>query len=279
MYNVPWQNGRIYQTPIGTLSASFLLRPNTMFHPEGEWSARLVLAPLYAYRLRQMIAPAQADIVAKAKAMHENLPIEQQVNRPFKENQYWQAAAGEGGLETENMIFTFRLPTILREPTVRSQEASGTEVTTGAETATGKTERRSKRSKKGTETLEAGVIGRKTAKPLASMLSRGEAQVTPAPQIGLAAHGLKPEPILEVHTRVPLRDSYGQDMAGLNLEPDGWEASIGFSIHQYWLRSFGAGVTFRLHEVQLFGQPQRTSLGRGSPANGDEPDLPLPIAL
>ncbi|HWT96244.1 MAG TPA: hypothetical protein VN229_01470, partial [Terriglobales bacterium] len=118
MYNVPWQDGRIYQTPVGVLSASFLLRPNTMFHPEGEWSVRLLLTPFYAYRLRQMIAPAQTDIVARARTLYEKLPVEQQVNRPFKENPYWQPAVGEGGVESENVLFTFRLPTILHEPAV-----------------------------------------------------------------------------------------------------------------------------------------------------------------
>lgn len=270
MYNVPWQNGRIYQTPIGTLSASFLLRPNTMFHPEGEWSARLVMAPFYAYRLRQMIAPAQADIVAKAKAMHENLPIEQQVNRPFKENPYWQAAAGDGGLETENLVFTFRLPTILREPTLPQPEPSPAEAMAAAAAAKVDSGKAARRPKRGKSAAAAEKAGGKPAKPLAA--------VPPAQPIGLAAHGLKPEPILEVHTRVPLRDSYGKPVTNLNLEPDGWEASVSFSIQQYWLRSFGAGITLRLHEVQLLGQPQRTGLGHGL-ANGDEAELPLPIAL
>ncbi|HVJ42817.1 MAG TPA: hypothetical protein VM639_15040 [Dongiaceae bacterium] len=264
MYNVPWQNGRIYQTPVGLLSASFLLRPNTMFHPEGEWSVRLVLTPLYAYRLRQMIAPAHDDVVARAKAMHENLPVEQQVNKPFKENPYWQAVPTEGGLETENVLFTFRLPTVQREPTL-AVAGSGPSV--------------------------AGQRGGRRHVPKIARHS-GEHVYRPAlPVVGdaapaepVAAHPAVPslgkvEPVLEVPTRVPLFDALGDEMTGLTLEPDGWDACVSFSVQQYWLRSFGAGVTLRLQAVHLLGQHLR-SVQKGAAADGEiDPDLPLPIAL
>jgi len=259
MYNVPWLNGRIYQSPVGLLSASFLLRPNTMFHPEGEWSVRLILSPLYAYKLRQTIAPAQEDVVARARAMHENLPVEQQVNKPFKENPYWQAAPSDGGLETENFLFTFRLPTVLREPAAAAAAGNG-----------------------------LGEPGRRKMVPKLNPFSRaarGETlQTGPVPSHGTPSYGAPshevpfhgaPEPIHEVATRIPLFDALGDPFSGLDIEPDGWDASVSFSIHQYWLRSFGAGVTLRLHAVHLLGQHQKTAMAE--PEN--EPDLPLPIAL
>ena len=86
--------------------------------------------------------------------------------------------------------------------------------------------------------------------------------------------------MFEVHTRVKMTDAQGETVTNLNLEPDGWEATVSFSIHQYWLRSFGAGVTLRLHGVQLLSQQSRTIPGNhGTASSGDEPDMPLPMAL
>ncbi|HVI87477.1 MAG TPA: hypothetical protein VM659_04190 [Dongiaceae bacterium] len=285
MYNVPWQDGRIYQTPVGALSASFLLRPNTMFHPEGEWSVRLLLMPFYAYRLRQMIAPAQADIVTRARAMYENLPVEQQVNRPFKENPYWQPAVGEGGLESENVLFTFRLPTILHEPAVapqRQPEATtsdngdATKTKGRTRTKAAATPRQPRRSKNATKVEPVDPAANLAATEPHALRDRPAIIAHNSPAAALT----RPEPMLEVHTRVTLTDAQGETVTNLNLEPDGWEASISFSIHQYWLRSFGAGVTLRLHGVQLLSQQPRTIPGhRGIASGDDEPDMPLPIAL
>jgi hypothetical protein len=286
MYNVPWQDGRIYQTPVGVLSASFLLRPNTMFHPEGEWSVRLLLAPFYAYRLRQMIAPAQADIVARARAMYENLPVEQQVNRPFKENPYWQPAAGEGGLESENVLFTFRQPTILHEP----MPAKPTEAVSAADGAAAGT---AKAKSKGRGRAKEAAAPRQPRRGKAGATAeQGEPSAEPAaaePQHqrpSIIAHSspaapiAKPEPLFEIHTRIPLTDALGEPIGGIGQEPDGWEACVSFSIQQYWLRSFGAGVTLRLHGVQLLSPQSRIIPGhRGSASGDDEPDMPLPIAL
>ena len=227
MYNVPWQNGRVFQTPVGILTASFVLRPNTMFHPEGEWSVRLVLPHLQAYRLRQLIAPAYDDVVARAKDMYLQLPLEQQARRPFKENAFWQAASTEGGQETENISFSFRLPTIDR-PVAATAEVTEPAVATG----------------------------------------RGKVEAAGAADAA-AGNGS----MLEVSTRVPLFNRQGEEMTGLSLEPDGWSASVHFSIHQYWLRTFGAGVTLRLSAVQLFSQHQHPD------ELIDEVGLPLPIAL
>jgi|GEM_PF-4497195 len=295
MYNVPWQDGRIYQTPVGVLSASFLLRPNTMFHPEGEWSVRLLLTPFYAYRLRQMIAPAQSDIVARARTLYENLPVEQQVNRPFKENPYWQPAVGEGGLESENVLFTFRLPTILHEPAMPRAERSATATADGTSTeeaggdaakpkaAKGKgrskaaaTPRASRRGKNAAASEATGLAGDLPAADAQPSHDRPHIIAHSSPAAAIS----KPEPMFEVHTRVTLTDALGDNISNLSLEPDGWEANVSFSIHQYWLRSFGAGVTLRLHGVQLLSQQPRIIPGqRGHRAGDDEPDMPLPIAL
>jgi len=281
MYNVPWQDGRIYQTPVGVLSASFLMRPNTMFHPEGEWSVRLLLTPFYAYRLRQMIAPAQADIVARARAMYEKLPVEQQVNRPFKENPYWQAAAGEGGLESENVLFTFRQPTILHEPPPtppKPVDAAAADEDATKPKARGRKAKEAaapRLSRRGKAAAKAGPLDPPTD-PAAAQRERPPiiAHTSPAAAIG------KPEPMFEVHTRVKLVDALGDPINTLSLEPDGWEACVSFSIQQYWLRSFGAGVTLRLHGVQLLSQQPRIMPGnRGQAPGDDEPDMPLPIAL
>jgi hypothetical protein len=233
MYNVPWQKGRVFETPVGVLTASFLLRPNTMFHPEGEWSVRLVLPPAQAFSLRQIVNPAHDDIVARAKALYARLPADEQAKRPFKENPFWQAASVEGVYETGNAYFTFRLPTIDRQ------------------------------------------IG-KTRLPRLKLL---DPDATPQPvkrrpAVAKAKPGTTPPTASPaVTTRVGLLDHRGQAITGLNLEPDGWEAVVSFSIQQYWLRSFGAGVTLRLNQVQLFAQRHRQGDG------GDESDLPLPIAL
>lgn len=279
MYNVPWLNGRIYQSPVGLLSASFLLRPNTMFHPEGEWSVRLILSPLYAYKLRQMIAPAHDDVAARARALHENLPVEQQVNKPFKENPYWQAAPSEGGLETENFLFTFRLPTVLREPTAAAAARTAAQPAprniAGTAGAGGSTAAGGQAGAAGNGLGEAGR--RKMVSKLnpLSRAARGETpQAERAPSHEVPFHGA-PEPIHEVATRIPLLDALGDPFSGLDIEPDGWDASVSFSIHQYWLRSFGAGVTLRLHAVHLLGQHQKTAVAEPE----GEPDLPLPIAL
>lgn len=271
MYNVPWQNGRVFQTPVGILAASFVLRPNTMFHPEGEWSVRLVLPHLQAYRLRQLIAPAYDDVVARAKDMYLQLPLEQQARRPFKENPFWQAASTEGGHETENICFSFRLPTIDR--TVAAAAAPVNPATApdpaAAKTATGKTRRKGKADR---------AIA---AKPVASAPSTaGQADAEAIVAGSIAADGAgtgsmtnKDAAVPEVATRVPLLNRHGEEMNGLSLEPDGWSASVHFSIHQYWLRTFGAGVTLRLNAVQLFSQHQRPG------ELIDEGDPQLPIAL
>lgn len=284
MYNVPWQDGRIYQTPVGVLSASFLMRPNTMFHPEGEWSVRLLLTPFYAYRLRQMIAPAQADIVARARAMYEKLPVEQQVNRPFKENPYWQPAAGEGGLESENVLFTFRQPTILHEPAPtppKPAEAAAAAEGAAADTMKPKAKGKAKTKdaatplRRGKAAMKAGPLDAPTEPAAAAQRERPAIIAHTSPAAPIA----KPEPMFEVHTRVNLVDALGEPINNLSLEPDGWEACVSFSIQQYWLRSFGAGVTLRLHGVQLLSQQPRTMSGSHGQASDDEPDMPLPIAL
>jgi hypothetical protein len=218
MYRLPWQKGRVFQTPVGVLASSFVLRPNTMFHPEGEWSVRLILTPLLAHRLRQLVAPAYDDVLKRAKEMYLNLPLEQQAGRPFKANPFWQAAAIDGGQETENISFGFRLPAIDR------------------------------------------AVSAVTA-----------CETTPAVQRDDTATATATS--REVVTQMQLLDRDGEEMTGLTLEPDGWEASVHFTIQQYWLRTFGAGVTLRLVAVQLFTQRQR-------PGDlPDDTDVLLPIAL
>jgi hypothetical protein len=303
MYNVPWQDGRVYRTPIGILAASFLLRPNTMFHPEGEWSVRLVLPPLQAYRLRQLIAPAYDDVISKAKDLYLRLPLEQQAHRPFRENAYWQAASMEGGLENENVYFTFRLPAIDRSASTTLQ-AIGTDNATPAVTPSEAAEpgkRKRKPSAKAASSKTASLVAEDadaatSAAPAKSRRKKADA-ATPtvvaldpavgggattgslldrlAPQNTVMQPAMRPDPnrVQEVATRVPLLDLHGQDISHLTLEPDGWDAEVSFSIQQYWLRSFGAGVTLRLQSVQLFGLHQRQG------DSGDEMDPPLSIAL
>jgi len=281
MYNVPWQKGRVFQTPVGVLTASFVLRPNTMFHPEGEWAVRLVLPHLYAYRLRQLIAPAYDDIVARAKEMYLQLPLEQQARRPFKENPFWQAAATEGGQETENISFAFRLPTIDRTTTVTAP----TIVDPGAAAAIAA--EKPKRKRKAAVSSESPAIEAVAAKTIAATSRRGKAgSKTETPTIDPAdanSSGADSEKMsnqgsaaaapFEVATRVPLLDRHGREMSNLSLEPDGWNAVVHFSIQQYWLRTFGAGVTLRLNAVQLFNPQQRPG------EIVDDGDLRLSIAL
>jgi hypothetical protein len=281
MYNVPWQKGRVFQTPVGVLTASFVLRPNTMFHPEGEWSVRLVLPHLYAYRLRQLIAPAYDDIVARAKEMYLNLPLEQQARRPFKENPFWQAAAIEGGQETENISFAFRLPTIDRS-TIMTAPAI---IDPGAAAAIAA--EKPKRKRKANVSSESPAIEAVASKAIAATSRRGKAGgTTGTPVIDPAdvkPSGAESDKVssqassdvapLEVATRVSLLDRHGREMSNLNLEPDGWNAIVHFSIQQYWLRTFGAGVTLRLNAVQLFNPQQRAG------EIVDKGDLPLSIAL
>jgi hypothetical protein len=280
MYNVPWQNGRVFQTPVGILAASFVLRPNTMFHPEGEWSVRLVLPHLQAYRLRQLIAPAYDDVVARAKDMYLQLPLEQQARRPFKENAFWQAASTEGGHETENIYFSFRLPTIDRHVAVTAEPPAAASATAGEKTATEKTtaEKTRRKRKAGTGTDTGPDVAAEPVAPKQAKAKCGKGDAIIAGQVaaeGTVAENIdgKDAPVLEVATRVPLLNRHGEAMNGLTLEPDGWSASVHFSIHQYWLRTFGAGVTLRLNAVQLFSQHQR----QGELI--DEVDLQLPIAL
>ena len=268
MYNMPWQQGRVLQTPVGVLTASFLLRPNTMFHPEGEWSVRLVLPPLQAYRLRQIVAPAYDDIIARAKALHDRLPVEQLVNRPFKENPFWQAASIDGGQETENVYFTFRLPTIDRGigngfPDLKLLESS---------LAKPKAPRRKRAAAKSDDAPAIADAAELAAKPKAvrTRATKAKSALAKAESVSTMT---EPPARQEVATRVPLFDRQGLEISGMALEPDGWDAMVSFTVQQYWLRSFGAGVTLRLHRVQLLGQHQR--LGDSD----HESDLPLPIAL
>jgi hypothetical protein len=240
MYNVPWQKGRVFESPVGVLTASFLLRPNTMFHPEGEWSVRLVLPPQDAYRLRQIVTPAHDDIVARAKALYGRLPVEEQASRPFKENPFWQAASVKGIYETEDVYFTFRLPTI---------------------------DRRIGKSRLPRLKLLASDAA---AKPEVTKPARRKPATAKVKSAAVTAEAAVATP--DVTTHVPLLDRRGQVITNMSLEPDGWEATVSFSIQQYWLRSFGAGVTLRLNKVQLFAQRQRQG-------GSDESDLPLPIAL
>ena len=182
MLSEAWQQDRIFTTPVGTLTASFLLHPNTMFHQDGEWSVRMILPQDRAHQLRQIIAPAYEDIIRRGRERHTALPFEQQIARPFRENPYWQAAQAEGGLETGDLYFTFRAPAI-------EQPADGAET---------------------------------------------------------------------LHVHVPLLGAEGRQIKLLH-EPDGHEGVISFSIQQFWLRSFGAGVNLRLRSVEILGPWQRVA--------------------
>ena len=177
MLSEAWQQDRIFTTPVGTLTASFLLHPNTMFHQDGEWSVRIILPQDRAHLLRQTIAPAYEDILRRGRERHLALPFEQQIARPFRENPYWQAVQTDGGLETDDLYFTFRTPTI-------EQPAEG-----------------------------------------------GEA----------------------LHVHVPLLGRDKREIKSLQHEPDGHEGIVSFSIQQFWLRSFGAGVNLRLRSVEILG--------------------------
>lgn len=294
MYNVPWQKGRVFQTPVGVLTASFVLRPNTMFHPEGEWAVRLVLPHLYAYRLRQLIAPAYDDIVARAKEMYLQLPLEQQARRPFKENPFWQVAATEGGQETENISFAFRLPTIDRTTTVTAPTIldPGAAAAIAAEKPKRKRKAAASSESPAIEAIAAKTIAAQTiaaqtiaSRAIVSTSRRGKAgsktetpTINPVDANSLGTDSEKvpshsPTAPFEVATRVPLLDRHGREMSNLSLEPDGWNAIVHFSIQQYWLRTFGAGVTLRLNAVQLFNPQQRPG------EIIDDGDLPLSIAL
>lgn len=238
MYNVPWQDGRVFQSPVGVLTACFLLRPNTMFHPEGEWSTRLILNPAQAQGLRQLVMPAHDDIVSRAKDMHRALPVDQQAKRPFKEHPFWQAGSGEGG-GTDDVYFTFRLPTIDRQASVQAPSIG--------------------------DLLNKPHRLLTAAEPPA--MSRGE-----APQQAAVLPFRRP--VQEVAMRVALCDAQGQDIKGLILEPDHWDAVVHFSIQQFWLRSFGAGVTLRLEGVQLIGLHQRQ---QADPFEAPEPALSIAL--
>jgi len=234
---VPWQNGRVFQSPVGVLTACFLLRPNTMFHPEGEWSTRLILNPAQAQGLRQLVMPAHDDIVDRAKEMHSALPTEQRAKRPFKEHPFWQAGSGEGS-GAEDVYFTFRLPTIDRQTS-----------------------------------LQAPSMSDLLNKPH-RLLAAADPTIEPTALQPAAAVLPFRKPGQEVAMRVALCDAQGEDIKGLTLEPDHWDAVVHFSIQQFWLRSFGAGVTLRLEGVQLIGLRQRQ---HADPF--EALDSPLPIAL
>lgn len=283
MYNVPWQDGRVFQTPIGILTASFLLRPNTMFHPEGEWSVRLVLPPLQAFRLRQIIAPAHDEIVARAKALSQRQSPEEQARRPFKENPFWQAASVDGGQANENVSFTFRLPTIDRSiGTARLPDLKLLDTETpAAEPVKPKAPRRKKTVALAPDPATDGAAepappekrvraARAKAGPSKAALAKAELEKAALEKIEAAKIAAR---IAAGPTRVPLLDRIGQEVTSMVLEPDGWDAMVSFTIQQYWLRSFGAGVTLRLNKVQLFGLHQRAA------DLPEDPDLPLKIAL
>jgi hypothetical protein len=288
MYNVPWQDGRVFQTPIGILTASFLLRPNTMFHPEGEWSARLVLPPLQAHRLRQIIAPAHDEIVARAKAIHQQQSPEDQARRPFKENPFWQAASVDGGQANENVYFTFRLPTIDRS--LGMARLPELKLLEPAIEPAAPAKPRAPRRKKVVEPAPAAdgpaTEGQAAAEPPAPVkrvraarartgptkaaLAKAELERVEQEKIDAARIAAR---IAAGPTRVPLLDRIGQPVSNMVLEPDGWDAMVSFTIQQYWMRSFGAGVTLRLNKVQLFGLHQRAA------DLPEDPDLPFKIAL
>ncbi|MET1027412.1 MAG: hypothetical protein ABWY00_09605 [Dongiaceae bacterium] len=183
MLSEAWQQDRIFTTPVGTLTASFLLHPNTMFHRDGEWSVRLILPQDRAHLLRQTIAPAYEDILRRGRDRFAVLPFEQQIARPFRENPYWQPVQTDGGLETDDLYFTFRAPT------------------------------------------------------------------SEQPLDGAAA-----EPV-----QVPLFCQDKRESKTLQHEPDGQEGIVSFSIQQFWLRSFGAGVNLRLRSVELLAPRAKLS--------------------